>query len=129
MPASPPTPRETWVYHCMCSHNALVYVGVAVDVRRRTAEHRGAKDWWPTVELVIADLYPTRDEALAVERHTIRWGNRIQNINGALQPPTAPHKWLARVDLWVLDGHITVPSYWLNGDGELVPTTPHWAGI
>ena len=64
----------TWVYQLFCDHGALIYVGVATDVRRRLKQHRATKAWWPEVFSVAAYLFPSREHALMVEAARIREG-------------------------------------------------------
>jgi hypothetical protein len=99
---------ETWVYHCMCSHGATLYVGIANNVRRRLGQHK-RKDWWPEVDVVIADLYPTRWQAEDVEAHYVGQGSRSQLRNELLMvdEPEPPHPWILR-QYWGFDdaGHL-----------------------
>lgn len=128
---------ETWVYHCMCSHGAVVYVGIANDVGRRLGQHRASKDWWPDVESVIADRYPTRRQALAVEGHCIKHGNRthMHNRQGYGADPKPPHRWEIRRDWDVRpDGSFFVRNYYeLRGRGLVLlnadSTAAEWAEV
>lgn len=72
----------TWVYHCMCEHHGTLYVGIASDLRKRLRQHRRTKVWWSHVATVIADRYPSRHEARAVELATIRRTLPPHNIEG-----------------------------------------------
>lgn len=85
-----PIDGPTWVYAAFCEHNGLLYVGVARDVPARIKQHRKDKPWWRAeVADVVANLYPTRREALAVEAHYIAMSRPLHNIAG--QSGMAPH--------------------------------------
>lgn len=119
-----PLDSPTWVYHCFCSHNAEIYVGVARDVTRRLREHRARSPWFGDVDAVIAFLYPTRQHALAIEAHGIRWGNEstLRNRRGFTDRPAAPghEQWIRMRDYDnVNDGPITPTREYVHLDPSI----------
>jgi hypothetical protein len=82
----------TWVYRCLCTHEALLYVGLAVDVDRRIAQHVATKDWWGEVSFVDAELYPTRFLAYKMESFYIVYDKPKYNVQGAVPVPIPPHQ-------------------------------------
>lgn len=83
----------TWVYHAFCEHNGLLYVGVASDPERRVRQHLYAKPWWRhEVDMVLAELYPSRRQALDVESSAIHNMRPTYNLRGQAPPICLPHE-------------------------------------
>jgi hypothetical protein len=91
---SPLRDRTTWVYELRDTDDTLLYVGVAVDVDRRIAQHAATKYWWREVIFINAARYATRKAALEVEAHTILTKSPIYNVQGV--PPEPPHEPIGR---------------------------------
>jgi predicted GIY-YIG superfamily endonuclease len=45
----------------------VLYVGIAVDLERRIAQHKANQPWWPEVANVAAWQFPTRAQARSAE--------------------------------------------------------------
>jgi predicted GIY-YIG superfamily endonuclease len=83
----------TWVYYAYCKHGGLLYIGVARDVQARVKQHRAAKPWWDQeVDSMLAFVYPTRGQALAVEANAIRVYRPAYNIAGQASMECLPHE-------------------------------------
>lgn len=92
-----PPEGPTWLYQAYCEHQALLYVGIAVDLDRRLQQHRATKLWWPGVNYVVACQYPTRVEAAQVELNMIRGTLPPHNQAGKSLPsgpPSVSKNWL-----------------------------------
>lgn len=109
----------TWVYHCFCASGAKLYVGIAKDLIRRLTQHRAAQPWWPHVDSVVADLYPTRRQALDVEAFYIKQGGRLKNVQGAPPEIAAPHRWIMRRDVTCRGGVIHPHEYSVLPNGAI----------
>jgi len=67
-----------WVYIMTNKPGGVVYVGVAADIVTRVAQHRqgaGSKfcGRYNLTRLVLAEFYPTIDEAIAREKALKEW--------------------------------------------------------
>lgn len=88
------TESPTWVYEAYDDEGTLLYVGVAVDIDRRLAQHAATKNWWPMVCLVDAARYEDRTIALTVESHAILTRSPLYNVQGA--PASLPYEPIGR---------------------------------
>lgn len=59
------------VYRLVDRQGKLLYVGVTVSLKRRLAEHRSDKPWWPEVQQVDVMHFATREAAEEAERAAI----------------------------------------------------------
>jgi predicted GIY-YIG superfamily endonuclease len=83
-----PRPFEdapTCVYVCW-SGDELVYVGTTRYLQKRQGDHSAYSRWWPLVDAVDSEWYPTRKEAEAAEKELI-WRyrplhNSLRNFKG-----------------------------------------------
>jgi len=93
----------TWVYQLCCEHGGLLYVGIAVDLDRRLAQHRKTKAWWSEVAHVVAHQFPTRDDARLAELDAINLRQPIYNIEGVRpNDQFAADAWAQRHQTWEL---------------------------
>lgn len=60
----------------------LLYVGITGNPKRRTAQHRASKVWFPEVTRTKIKVYPTRSAAAAAELAAIRRERPRHNIIG-----------------------------------------------
>lgn len=79
--------QPTWVYELTDFDATVLYIGIAVDVDRRLAQHRATKHWWSDVHFVTCARYANRVQALAVEAHAIATRDPVYNVQGVPQPP------------------------------------------
>ena len=75
--------EEAAVYRLYDAEGQLLYVGMTGNLGVRYAEHRRDKPWWSEVARRSATWYPSRKEALAVERLAIRDEGPKYNKRGA----------------------------------------------
>lgn len=80
----------TWLYQACCEHGGLMYVGIAVDLDRRIAQHRATKSWWPNVDHVVGISYESRRLALDIEGRIIRGVHPRHNIAGVRRGAVDP---------------------------------------
>lgn len=59
--------RTTHLYRLYDASDALLYAGIATDVKRRLAEHRSSKSWFGQVARVEAEEYASRWRAALAE--------------------------------------------------------------
>lgn len=74
--------RPHYVYQ-FWSHTACIYVGVTSNLGQRLTAHQ-RKDWWDSVRIVKAEIYPGKYPALDVERDLIQehdpWVNKLSAL-------------------------------------------------
>lgn len=63
------SPTSVYLYYD--EFGLLLYVGITARGVKRQREHNSDKEWWPLVHRQVITHYPTRTEALEVERLTI----------------------------------------------------------
>ena len=68
------------VYRLFGKSDVLLYVGVANRPPERLGTHLSLKRWWPQVVRNTVEWFPTRREALLVERQAILNENPLYNI-------------------------------------------------
>lgn len=85
------TAQPTWVYRLICEHGGPLYVGIAIDLDRRLAQHRAAsKPWWPDVARVEAEQYPDRYRARLMESYYIVYERPLHNVSDKPALPRPP---------------------------------------
>ncbi|OPC84191.1 hypothetical protein B4N89_27605 [Embleya scabrispora] len=96
---------RTAVYRFFDAGDALIYVGIATNPRRRWADHTSQSPWWGQVVTREVEWFDTRDEAESAEALTIahdrpRW-NVAPGVLGAevARPP--------RRSTWTPSTHFT----------------------
>lgn len=62
---------QTTLYWMVDAVGVVIYVGITNDITRRLGQHHAAR-WWPQVERVEIEVYPTRPAARAAELRMIR---------------------------------------------------------
>jgi hypothetical protein len=86
--SEPPRRSPTTVYRLYGHDGALLYIGVAGNPGRRFEQHAGEKPWWGEVKRADLTHYPTREQALLVERNSIAAEHPRHNILGRRPPST-----------------------------------------
>jgi predicted GIY-YIG superfamily endonuclease len=71
--------RRTCVYRFYDIDDALLYVGLSMNLEGRLAKHR-RRAWWPQVVRQEVEWFAGREAAKAAERAAIRAENPIHNI-------------------------------------------------
>jgi hypothetical protein len=59
--------KRTYLYRLYDISGALLYAGITTSVKRRLAEHRMLKQWYPDVARIETDEYPSRWRAALAE--------------------------------------------------------------
>jgi excinuclease UvrABC nuclease subunit len=62
---------QTALYQFYNSENALIYVGVTYQLKKRLYQHARDKSWWPEVARQEVDWYDRRSDALEAEARLI----------------------------------------------------------
>ena len=70
----------TAVYEWYDAGDHLLYIGISENVMRRSGEHEQNKQWWDQVTKAKVTHYPTREEAIEVERILIRHLQPLFNV-------------------------------------------------
>lgn len=67
-------PKEGWaaVYRFYSADGTLLYIGSTVNPPTRWSQHKGSKDWWPTVAAYSLAWWPSAEQAYAEEYKAIR---------------------------------------------------------
>jgi hypothetical protein len=91
------TGGRTALYRFYDRREALLYVGISNDPRRRQSEHK-TKPWYPQVRHQAVTWYDTEREARAAEDRAIRKECPEFNVAGAVRPARArfaihPTRW------------------------------------
>lgn len=60
-----------YVYRYLDAEGNTLYVGCTTDLARRERQHKAEKAWFPLVASVMADVFVSRDDALAFEKEKI----------------------------------------------------------
>lgn len=72
----------THVYRAYAADGALLYIGVAVDFKRRKLAHEAGSIWYPLADHWVITSCWTRAEALAKERSEIARRKPLHNRQG-----------------------------------------------
>jgi predicted GIY-YIG superfamily endonuclease len=64
--------KEHALYRFYDRTDALLYVGITMDLPKRFRQHRKAKPWWLAVTRVEVEHFDTRGEALGAEKSAIK---------------------------------------------------------
>lgn len=67
-----PPPRLHVLYRMYDATDALLYVGITMNVEDRFADHRAMKAWWAEVVDIKLEHFPTREAVEQAERDAIR---------------------------------------------------------
>src|SRR5580692_4982675 len=73
-------PGPTALYRLYADDGALLYVGVADDLRDRLLTHEREKPWWPAVVRKTASWYDTRKDAELAEAAVIADEHPVHNV-------------------------------------------------
>ncbi len=98
--------ERTAVYRLFAADDTLLYVGVAKRFGTRWEQHAKAQPWWPHVDHQTVYWYPSREDALLIEKAAIDAEMPVYNIAGSpwrggfkddgtgfyVQPKPAPEK-------------------------------------
>jgi predicted GIY-YIG superfamily endonuclease len=101
-----PLPGQVALYRFYDPHEALLYVGISNDPRRRWKEHAQEKSWYPRVRHQALTWYDSEPEARRAETRAIRRERPQFNVAGAIRPERArftfrPHRWACFAWAWV----------------------------
>lgn len=77
------------LYRFYDRHEALLYVGISNDPRRRLKEHAAAKSWYPRIQHQAITWYDSEAQARAAEDRAILGERPEYNIAGAIRPQPA----------------------------------------
>lgn len=80
--------RPHTLYRAYDSSGRLLYVGISVDPKRRLAQHRREKDWWPEVDRVAEEVWPDRASAQEAETLAVQSEGPVHNIRKVSRPYT-----------------------------------------
>lgn len=84
------TPRNpTSLYRLFDRGGRLLYVGVSATTLARLCQHAASKRWWPDVERVEVEHFPSRAEALRAEFDAIHAEAPAYNVARTLVPSLA----------------------------------------
>lgn len=75
--------ERTAVYRLYAADDTLLYVGVAKRFGTRWDRHARAQPWWAHVDHQSVYWYPTREDALLIERRAIEAERPVYNIAGS----------------------------------------------
>jgi hypothetical protein len=67
------------VYRCFTATRVLLYIGATDGWRSRLKEHQRKSSWWPEVDDITFERYPTVAEAFAAETLAIRAERPLHN--------------------------------------------------
>ena len=76
---------KTTVYRLYGKTGKPLYIGVTGDPKRRAAQHKATKVWYPKVATTKSKTYRTRGRAAAAECKAIRRENPQHDIRGRLK--------------------------------------------
>ncbi|MFI7073604.1 GIY-YIG nuclease family protein [Micromonospora sediminicola] len=112
--------------------DALLYVGITMNLPARLKQHRKDKHWWLQVTNIVIEPFETREAALAAEKKAIRDESPVYNdqhnehvwVEHSTRPEDIDSDWIERnwqkVHPYVRD-HVEVPS-WERGRRDLAET-------
>lgn len=63
--------EEHILYRMFDCKYRLLYAGITLNVHGRMKQHGSSKDWWPEVQHIILERFPSRAELAAAERRVI----------------------------------------------------------
>jgi len=75
-------PRQV-LYRMFDADDALLYVGVSMNVAQRFAAHRSDKQWWGDIARITLSHFATRREVLVAEATAIREERPLYNVQHA----------------------------------------------
>lgn len=81
--------REAVLYRCFDSEKRLLYVGVTVNLYKRSHQHQAKTSWWPDVIRIEVTPYDERWRALNAEREAIRTEGPLHNRQRNYRPAQA----------------------------------------
>jgi hypothetical protein len=70
------------LYRCFNERDELIYVGITESPGRRHQRHRADAAWWPEVEWVEWEFFPTYGMAVDAEREAIENETPVHNKIG-----------------------------------------------
>ena len=70
----------TQLYRHFDESRTLLYVGISLSTFNRLSQHRDHSDWFKSITNVTIEHFPTREEAMAAERQSIKSENPKFNI-------------------------------------------------
>ena len=70
----------TQLYRHFDESRNLLYVGISLSTFNRLSQHRDHSDWFKSITNVTIEHFPTREEAMAAERQSIKSENPKFNI-------------------------------------------------
>jgi hypothetical protein len=77
-----------WLYRHYDEEDRLLYVGIAVNLRKRTGDHRRSSSWWTFRDHSSGSVYRTSDEARQAERQAIKNESPLFNLQGQTSSAT-----------------------------------------
>lgn len=88
--------ERTALYRFYDADDALIYVGVTGELKKRIAAH-ARKPWWPTVARQTVDWHEDRSDALAIEtedilKHRPQWNMRHDGETGVVHRIRIPDR-------------------------------------
>lgn len=104
MPHRSPGPH--YVYRVYDSTGALIYVGCTKNLFARLQIHQGNAWWAPQAAKVVARVFPTQSDALAVEKRAIKSEHPKWNIG--------MRDWKNNRD-WTRQNYVDYVTAWVNG--------------
>ena len=67
-----PKAGPTELYRHFDPNGALLYVGISLSAIERLRQHRATSDWFDQIARVDIEMFPSRKEAVAAERHAVK---------------------------------------------------------
>lgn len=93
--------RPHAVYRCYDQADALLYVGLAVDPRKRLRDHRrGQKQWTRHVARTAVEWFRCRNDAERVENSAIGSESPAANVHPGHNYGTGPLPRPERIETW-----------------------------
>lgn len=78
-------PSAPTIYRHFDSEGRLLYVGMSLNVMRRTRSHFHSAAWWDEVATITIQRFETKADACAAELHAIRTEGPLHNRLGAVR--------------------------------------------
>jgi hypothetical protein len=78
-----PKAGPTELYRHYDASGALLYVGISLSAIERLRQHRATAEWFDQIARIDVEVFPSRKEAVAAERHAVRTEKPKYNIAAA----------------------------------------------
>lgn len=116
---------RTALYRHWNAADDLLYVGISMNVARRTCAHSERSHWYDDIARISVEWFDGRREALEAEAHAIRSERPLWNRRRPKSTERIVY-FIEEVDTGLRDGYYTGQEYYSGCDG-LVGLLAFWA--